>query len=89
MSAAPAVAAHPGESMAIPLPPVPPPNSSKQPVRRALITLRTAVIGIVAALVAGSVATTAMMTRCGPVEILISTGTAFTGTVTFLNKVVE
>jgi ABC-type amino acid transport system permease subunit len=59
------------------------------PARHALVTLRTAVIGTVGALVAGCVVATAMMTGLGPVEILISTGTAFTGTVTFLNKVVE
>jgi hypothetical protein len=75
--------------MAVPLPPVPPPDPPMPPARRALVTLRTAVIGTVGALVAGCVVATAMMTGLGPVEILISTGTAFTGTVTFLNKVVE
>jgi hypothetical protein len=47
------------------------------------------VIGAIGALVAGGVAATATMTGLGLVEILTSTGTAFTGTVTFLNKVVE
>lgn len=75
--------------MTVPLPPIPPPDRPRPLARRALVTLRTAVIGTVGALVAGSVAATAMMTGLGPVEILISAGTAFTGTATFLNKVVE
>jgi hypothetical protein len=75
--------------MTVPLPPVPPPDPPMPPARRALVTLRTAVIGAVGALVAGSVAVTAMMSGLGLVETLISSGTAFTGTVTFLNKTVE
>jgi hypothetical protein len=57
--------------------------------RRALVTLRSAVIDAVGALVASGVAATAVLTGLSPVEILVATGTAFTGTITFLNKVVE
>jgi hypothetical protein len=47
------------------------------------------VIDAVGARVASGVAATAVLTGLSPVEILVATGTAFTGTITFLNKVVE
>jgi hypothetical protein len=75
--------------MTVPLPPVSPSDPPPPPARRALVTLRSTVIGAVGALVAGGVAAIAMMTGLGLMEALISTGTAFTGTVTFLNNVVD
>ncbi|HET9253626.1 MAG TPA: hypothetical protein VFO16_00300 [Pseudonocardiaceae bacterium] len=75
--------------MAVPPPPIPLPDPPMPPTRRAPVTMRAAVIGAVGALVAVGVATTAVMTGLRAVEILFSTGTAFTGTVTFLNKIAE
>lgn len=79
--------------MAIQLPPAQSPPAlpaPPPPLRRPLVTLRTAMILTIAVLVGAGVGVTIVMTGLSlVVEIVMLTGTAFAGTVVFLNKIIE
>lgn len=68
-----------------------PPVTPQPPTAPAhgLLSLRTCVILAIGLLVAGGIATLTIVTGLSLVEILVSTGAAFSGTVGFLHAIVH